>query len=48
MDIELAKKYRLEKWIRFDESSGKYFPTDLMENDLHKFIDNYNKRQKDV
>lgn len=43
--FSLAKKYGLEKWIEYDEGSSKYFPTALMESELHKFIDKYNQKQ---
>jgi hypothetical protein len=46
--FSLAKENGLEKWIEYDEESGKYFPTALMEEDLHKFIDRYNKRQREM
>ena len=33
-----------EKWIKYDEESGKYFPTLLMEEALDKHVSNYDKR----
>jgi hypothetical protein len=41
-----AKDAGLEKWIEFDTEMEKYFPTADMEDELHKFIDLYNLRQK--
>jgi len=43
-----AKEFGFDKWIEYDDESGKYFPTALMEGDLHKFIDKYNQRQKEI
>ncbi|MFD2914857.1 hypothetical protein [Psychroserpens luteus] len=44
--FSFAKDAGLEKWIEFDTEMKKYFPTADMEDDLHKFIDLYNLRQK--
>lgn len=43
--FSMAKKYGLEKWVEYDESLSKYFPTALMESKLHEFIDKYNQKQ---
>jgi hypothetical protein len=45
-DIAFAKEYKLEKWIEYDNKNNKYFPTALMEDSFHKYIDKYNARQK--
>ncbi len=44
--FSLAKKYGFGEWIEYDESLDKYFPTALMESDLHQFIDKYKQKQK--
>jgi hypothetical protein len=44
--FSFAKGFKLEKWIEYDDSLKKYFPTAQMEDDLHKYIDKYNQRQK--
>ena len=46
--FSLAKENGLEKWIEYDEDLRKYFPTALMEENLHKHIDKYNKRQLEL
>jgi hypothetical protein len=44
--FSFAKDAGLGKWIEFDTEMKKYFPTADMEDELHKFIDLYNLRQK--
>ncbi|WP_166963944.1 hypothetical protein [Yeosuana marina] len=46
--FSFAKDAGLEKWIEFDTEMEKYFPTANMEDELHKFIDLYNLRQKKI
>ncbi|WP_372756271.1 hypothetical protein [Mariniflexile sp.] len=46
--FSFAKDAGLEKWIEFDTEMKKYFPTADMEDELHKFIDLYNLRQKKI
>ncbi|NCO54923.1 MAG: hypothetical protein GW876_05905 [Bacteroidetes bacterium] len=46
--FSFAKEYGFDKWIEYDEESGKYFSTDLMDNDLRNYIAKYNKRQKEI
>ena len=41
-----AKEFKLEKWIEYDESSQKYFPTILMEETGSKFPDKYKEKQR--
>jgi len=41
-----AKNEGLERWIEQDSELGKYFPTADMEDEIHKFVDIYNLRQK--
>ena len=42
----LAREFKLEKWINYDEKANKYFPTASMEDAFHKYIDTYNDRQR--
>ncbi len=44
--FSFAKDAGLERWIEYDIPMGKYFPTADMEDELHKYIDLYNLRQK--
>jgi hypothetical protein len=44
--FSFAKNAGLERWIEYDSELGKYFPTADMEDELHKFIDIYNLKQK--
>ncbi len=44
--FSFAKDAGLEKWIEYDSEMGQYFPTSDMEDELHKFIDQYDLRQK--
>lgn len=44
--FSFAKEAGLEKWMEYDEDSKKFFPTADMEDEIHKHIDNYNKRLK--
>jgi len=46
--FSFAKDAGLEKWIEFDTEMGEYFPTADMEDELQKFIDLYNLRQKKI
>jgi len=46
--FSFAKEFGFDKWIDYDDESGNYYPTALMEDDLHKFIDKYNQRQKKI
>ncbi|MFH4964409.1 hypothetical protein V8G69_05335 [Gaetbulibacter sp. M235] len=46
--FSFAKDAGLEKWIEFDTEMEKYFPSAAMEDELHKFIDLYNLRQKKI
>ncbi|APQ17460.1 hypothetical protein [Maribacter hydrothermalis] len=41
-----AKDSGLEKWIEYDSEMRKYFPTADMEDELHKFIDIFNLKQR--
>ena len=44
--FSFAKDAGLEKWIEYDSEMEQYFPTSDMEDELHKFIDQYDLRQK--
>jgi len=44
--FSFAKEFKLEKWIEYDESGKKYFPTISMEEAFHKYIDTYNNRHR--
>lgn len=44
--FSFAKDAGLEKWIEYDSEMKQYFPTSDMEDELHKFIDQYDLRQK--
>jgi len=44
--FSFAKDAGLEKWIEYDSEMAQYFPTSDMEDELHKFIDQYDLRQK--
>lgn len=44
--FSFAKEFKLEKWIEYDEELKKYFPTALMEDIFHKYINIYNDRQR--
>ncbi|MDO6472315.1 hypothetical protein [Maribacter sp. 1_MG-2023] len=44
--FSFAKDSRLEKWVEYDSEMDKYFPTADMEDELYKFINIYNLKQK--
>lgn len=44
--FSFAKGAGLEGWIEYDSEMEKYFPTADMEDELHKFVDIYNLKQK--
>ena len=43
--FSFAKEYGVDNWIEYDEGLNRYFPTALMEEKIHKFIDIYNQRR---
>jgi len=45
--FSFAKGYGLEKWVELDEESGLFFPTYIMEDEFHEFVDKYNQKQRE-
>ncbi len=43
--FSFAKESGLSKWVEYDEELKRYFPTEQMEENLHKFVEKYNNRQ---
>jgi hypothetical protein len=41
-----AKEFKMDKLIEYDNEEKKYYPTALMEDNIHKYIDMYNARQR--
>lgn len=44
--FSFAKESGLEKWIEYDDSMKKYFPTADMEDKIHIHIDKYDKKPR--
>ena len=44
--FSFAKELKLEKWIDYDESVEKYFPTILLEETGSMFLDKYIEKQR--
>ena len=44
--FSFAKNAGFERWIEHDSELGKFFPTADMDDDMHKFIEIYNLKQK--
>jgi hypothetical protein len=44
--FSFAKECGLDNWIEYDVDLDEYFPTQKMEDDLDKFIDMYDERQR--
>lgn len=42
--FQFAKEAGLERWIEYDDAMKKYFPTADMEDEVHVYIDKYNKK----
>jgi hypothetical protein len=46
--FSFAKEAELENWVEYDDELKKFFPTADMEDEIHIFVDKYNKRQKEI